>query len=284
MKKYLKLLRVKHYMKNALVLAPLVFNQSLLNLPKLIPALLGFLAFCFLSSAVYIFNDICDLEKDRNHPTKRNRPIANGDISVRSATGTAVICLVLAILFQLLTKAPAGFIWLALYLVLNIAYSKGLKDQPVIDIAILSSGFVLRVIYGAAITGIEISGWLYLTIIAGSFYLGLGKRRNEISKSGETGAETRAVLKHYTYQFLDKNMYVFLALTEAFYALWAIGMENKYMLWTVPVVMLIFLKYSLDIEGDSDGDPVEVITHDLPLIFLILVYAAMTLGILYFAK
>ena len=135
---------------------------------------------------------------------------------------------------------------------------------------------------GARITEITISGWLYLTVFSGAFYMGLGKRRNELKNQGESG-ETRAVLKNYTYGFLDRNMYVCLTLTDTFYALWAMSRENRYLIWTVPVVMLILMRYSLDVEGSSDGDPVEVILHDRILLVLAGIYGLSIFLILYLA-
>ena len=170
---------------------------------------------------------------------------------------------------------------LLLYFALNILYSLGLKNRPLIDVVILASGFIIRVIFGAALTNIPISGWLYLTIWTGAFYMGLGKRRNEIQKQGDEG-ETRPVLKYYTYSFLDKNMYVCVALSIVFYALWAVERDNPLFLWSVPIMMIILMKYSLDIEGNSDGDPIEVITHDKTLILLVAIFVAYLGFILYF--
>ena len=154
------------------------------------------------------------------------------------------------------------------------------------DIAILVSGFLLRVLYGSEIMGIEISNWLYLTVISMSFYLGLGKRRNELVKSTE--GTTRKVLQFYNHSFLDKNMYMCLALTITFYSLWSVDpltisrIGNSNLFWTVPLVILICMKYSLTIEGNSDGDPVEVVFRDKTLLALILFFGVITMGIIYF--
>jgi hypothetical protein len=129
------------------------------------------------------------------------------------------------------------------------------------------------------VCSIEVSGWLYLTVISVSFYFSLGKRRNELVRQGD--GQTRQVLKYYTKAFLDKNMYMFLGLANVFYALWAMENENKSVIWTVPLVLLICMRYSLDIEGDSDGDPVEVLVHDKVLIALCLVLGAAMMAILY---
>ena len=277
LKKYLSLLRVKHYIKNFLIFLPLFFSGQIFDVNKLIRSVLGFMAFCMVSSAIYILNDYRDIDKDKNHPKKKHRPLASGDIKPSVALVIMVICLAIAIAISIyLRNIPAG-ISLLLYLVLNIAYSLGLKNVPIIDIAILASGFVIRVFYGGFITDVVVSKWLYLVIITGSLYMGLGKRKNELIAS----TDTREVLKHYNKNFLDKNMYVCLALTDVFYALWTFELPNDKITWTIPLFIIILMRYSLDVEGDSDGDPVEVILHDKVLIALGLIYAVCIFVLLY---
>lgn len=283
MKKYLKLIRVHHYIKNFLIFAPLIFSVNLFEGSLLLPSVLGFFAFSLISSVVYIINDIRDAEKDRLHPTKCKRPIASGEITIPAAiTVAAVLFAASLIINRFASSSLTGVCYLILYLGLNVAYSLWLKDKPIIDIAILASGFLIRVLYGSAVTGIEVSNWLYLTVISAAFYFSLGKRRNEVAKFGSNS--TRKVLKYYSKNFLDKNMYVFLALINTFYALWTMDVGNEHpvpLVWTVPIVMLICMKYSLSIETDSDGDPVEVLLHDKMLLILCLIYAAAMFAILY---
>lgn len=278
MKDYIKLLRVKHYIKNFLIFLPLFFGGQLFDADKIIRSVLGFLAFCLVSSAVYILNDYKDIEKDRNHPTKKNRPLASGRIKPTVALIIMVVLIALAVIISIYLNSIAADICLLLYLVLNIAYSMGLKKVPIIDIAILASGFVIRVFYGGFITDIAISHWLYLVITTGSLYMGLGKRKNELIAQ----TDTRDVLKHYNKSFLDKNMYVCLALTNVFYALWTIELPNDKISWTIPLFIIILMRYSLDIEGDSDGDPVEVILHDKVILALGFGYAVCIFVLLYF--
>lgn len=285
MKTYLKLLRVRHYIKNMLIFIPLFFNRTFFDKQSLLNAIIGFLSFSLICSAVYIFNDIKDAEKDRLHPIKRKRPIASGDVSVLKAIVILIICFVLSIALNLIVcmRITDGwsFAFLLLYFVLNVAYSLKLKRLPVVDVVILTSGFIIRVIYGAIITDINISGWLYLTVFAGAFFLGLGKRRNEMKRLGNEG-DTRSVLQYYNYDFLDKNMYVCVALADTFYALWAIETSIPYMVWTVPLVIVILMKYSLNIEKDEGGgDPVEVLFNDKILIFLCLLLALIMVWVLY---
>lgn len=281
---YLKLMRPKHYIKNFLIFLPLLFSGKLLNLSNILITLGGVICFSLIASSIYIINDIKDKDKDRKHKTKCNRPIASGKISVKNAIIFMFVLLILVtvlVIVMNLSILSIGF--LALYFILNLAYSLGLKNIPLIDIIILVSGFVIRVLFGASILSITVSNWLYLTVIAISFYLGLGKRRNEIMK---TGSNTRKVLKYYTKEFLDKNMYMFLSMTIIFYSLWTtdvdiVSKSNNLLIWTVPLVIVICMRYSMDIEGESDGDPVEVIMHDKVIISLVFLYALSLITILY---
>ena len=185
----------------------------------------------------------------------------------------------------LFIKDNYSFIFLIIYFLINIFYSLGFKNIPILDIIILVSGFVIRVIYGSVVGDIELSNWLYLTVMSASFFMGFGKRRNEILKNGDN---SRVVLKYYTKDFLDKFLYVFLVLTIVFYSLWSIDsttisrLNNSYMIYTIPFVIVIFMKYCLDIEGDSYGDPVDVLTSDKILMILVLLFVIVMFYLVYF--
>lgn len=278
MKPYIQLLRPKHALKNVLILLPLVFGGALFDVPVLQNALWGFVAFCCLASAVYVLNDICDAPRDRRHPTKKFRPIACGAVPPARAAVLGAALLLAAVLICLRRAFPAEAYWcMGAYLAVNTGYSLGLKNVPILDIALLVSGFLLRVLFGAVITGITLSDWLSLTVIAVSFYLGLGKRRGELVRQKD---ETRKVLKYYTYDYLDKYMHITMGLAITFYALWSMGAAHG-MVWTVPLVICLCMKYSLTVEGDSDGDPVEVIYKDKLLLLLSAVFAVIVLLLLY---
>lgn len=283
-KYYIKEMRVHHYIKNLLVFVPLACSGQFFIYGKLITSIYAFLSFCFISSAIYFINDIRDIEKDRNHPTKCNRPIAAGQISVKSAIVFTVFLIAVAIVFNVLCFNIYSSLLLLLYFAINLGYSFGLKNIPLLDIAILVAGFLIRALYGSVVTDIQISNWLYLVIISVAFYLGLGKRRNELTKQGE---DTRKVIKKYPFAFLDNNMYMCMALIFVFYALWTVDEKTiavyhtSGLIWTVPVVMLIFMKYSLTVEGNSDGDPVEVLIHDKILVGLCVLYLILMFVLLY---
>ena len=187
----------------------------------------------------------------------------------------------LSLALPLLAGASHVSLWpLLLYLAANLAYSLlGFKDIPIVDVTIVALGFVLRVMYGGLLAGVEVSNWLLLTVMMASYYMALGKRRNELR---DTREQTRAVLTRYTYDFLDRQMYLFLTLTVAFYSLWSVDAHTApHAVLTVPVVILLLMRYSLVVEGESDGDPTEVILHDRMLLILAAVYVVLMFGLIY---
>lgn len=279
---YLKLMRIKHYIKNFLIFLPLFFSKEIINnVEKLLYVFIGFLSFCFVSSIVYIINDIFDAPKDRLHETKKYRPIASGKVSVKNAIVLIIVLIFLSsisLIFVGNFLNYFGIIYVLIYLTINFLYSFGLKNVPIVDVAILVSGFLIRLMFGGFLATVEISNWLYLTVMSMAFYLGLGKRRNELIKNG---SETRGVLKYYTKNFLDKNMYMFLAITIVFYALWCNANVNSYIIWTVPIVILILLKYNMNIEKDTYGDPIEIIYSDKVILLLSLVVGLIIIAGIY---
>ena len=288
MKQYLKLIRVKHWLKNGLVFLPLFFSMNLCNIQYLSLCFLAFVIFSLSSSVVYVLNDMADVEKDKLHPIKKKRPLASGAISMAQAKIVIVIlCILIAFMMGLLYwNDPNFFIILIpiVYIILNLLYSKWLKHISIIDVVILVSGFVLRVMYGGVVVDVVVSKYLYLMIIFGSFYLGFGKRRNEMIKNGK---KSRKVLEAYNQAFLDKNMYVCLALAIVSYSLWCVDpmtiarTGHDYLFWTIPILMVILQLYSLNIEGSSHGDPIEVVLSDKRLLVVIVLYIFVMTGLLY---
>lgn len=286
-KSYIKLLRVKHYIKNLLIFFPLVFGGQLLVGRSLIKTAVGLLAFSLSASIVYIINDLNDVDSDRKHPTKCKRPLASGAITTGQAYVGIVVLVLLVVLLNWLVAQSDWKIWaiLAAYLGCNIVYSFGGKHIALLDVFILVVGYLLRIYYGALIISMPISSWLYLTVLSMAFFLGFGKRRNELRTQGES---SRKVLRQYSPEFLDKAMYLCLGLTIVFYALWCEAMsqatQNQLLLFSVPLVLLICMRYSMGIEGESDGDPVEVVLADKVLILLVGIYAVGMAAILYGGK
>lgn len=269
----LQLMRPKHYLKNILIFLPLIFTDSFVGTDGIVNVLLGFIAFSLLASVVYIINDIQDRRVDARHPRKKYRPIASGKLSVKTAYAIATILLGLSFALQYVIGMDSiAPLLLIVYLVMNIAYSTGLKNYPIVDILILSLGFLIRVYYGGEIIGVTISNWLYLSILAGSFYMSLGKRRNEVAKHGYN---TRLVNKFYSHKFLDKNMYVFFGLMIIYYSLWCIDMAELHpaIIFTVPILIVMSMMYSLIIEGEkTEADPVEVLTGSRALLATLVLF------------
>lgn len=289
MKKYLKLMRVRHYIKNFLIFLPLIFSGNLLNKYLFLITLGGGLSFSLLASSIYIFNDLLDYENDKLHPKKKFRPIASGEIPKGKAKILLVLLLLSSFLIiinlfhcHLINKSAffESLIILIIYFLINIFYSLKIKHLPILDIIFLALGFVLRVYFGGSLNSIKISSWLYLTVLSFSLYLVIGKRKGELEKN----KNSRPVLKYYTVEYLDKFMYSFLTLTLVFYSLWCTSSKlNAYAVYSIFIIIFIVMKYSLNIEGKNEylSDPVEVLLHDKILILAIIIYFGYMGGVLY---
>ena len=284
----IRLCRPKHWLKNVLVFAPLIFSGNLLNPDSFFKTFIGWIAFNFTASAVYIFNDLRDIETDKLHEIKKYRPLAAGQVTPTTVKILFCLLIIAAAGINLTASTclqPAGL--LLLYLIMNVLYSLRIKKIPLLDIAFLVLGFLIRIFYGASLIIETVSVWLYLTVTTMSAYLGLGKRRNELQKRIDNNHEINGVLKFYTPEFLDKNMYMCLTLTIAFYALWAISPipampdPSNARIWTVPLVLLICMRYSLLIESKTYADPVDVLTSDKVLILLVVLYGLYMILLMY---
>ncbi|MBQ3502133.1 MAG: decaprenyl-phosphate phosphoribosyltransferase [Clostridia bacterium] len=288
--KYLiKQLRVKHYVKNGLIFLPLFFSKSLTDIKMLLMAFSGFVSFCLVASVIYIINDIVDVKKDRQHYKKRKRPIACYMVKRYEAVIMAISLFVISIGLSVLTFGINYIVLTVLigYVVLNLAYSYYLKNLPIVDVFVLAMCYIIRILFGGLIIGVPVSKWLYLTVLCGALFMGYGKRRNELKNEGD---KTRKVSKFYTYNFLDKNIYISLAMCLVFYSLWAsgfksgdLGLMNRLMLLaTIPIVYFIMMKYSLNIESENNnGDPIDVLLKDKILIGAVVIFMGLILVSLY---
>ena len=270
MKKYLELIRIKHWIKNILIFIPIV-AAKLIDFNNVISVILGFFSFSFMTSSIYIINDIKDIEKDKLHPRKKSRPLPSGKIKKATAIYIAIFMIILSILINTYINKNIfnnSLYFLLIYFIINLGYSFGLKNIAILDVVILSTGFILRVYYGASLLNIEVSDWLFLTILNASLFLGLGKRKKEIGQS----KNSRKVLSEYNENFLDKFQYVTLTLMLVFYSLWVTGQNIKYLFLTIPLIMIIFMKYTLIIEKSNEGDPTTILYQDKLLICLCGIY------------
>ncbi|MBR1847943.1 MAG: UbiA prenyltransferase family protein [Lachnospiraceae bacterium] len=280
----LQLLRVKHYIKNLLIFTPLFFARQLLDKDVLVSYIVPFIAFCLAASIIYITNDICDLEKDKLHPEKQKRPIASGKISCKEAGIWIIGLFLIEVALCFFNSAVQNAIgWIVIYVAINLFYSYGGKNIPIVDVILLASGFVIRVMYGAKVGNIEVSVWLNLTIWAFSLYLGMGKRMKEVMLQNKD--ETRKVLRYYSAHYLGNMMHMCMTMTVLFYALWSTNVYGNsnapsLMVWTVPLIIVIIMRYEMQIEDEKTmGDPINVLLKDKYLLILTLVYILLS-GIL----
>jgi 4-hydroxybenzoate polyprenyltransferase len=281
------LLRPAHWVKNVFVLAPLVFAQKLTDPEAVRLALLAFIAFCLASSAVYIFNDIRDRAEDRLHPLKRNRPLAAGTVSVQLAAVLAIAMAAGAL--GIAVGLGTGFLLvLTTYLVLNQLYSLGLKHVVILDVMIVSLGFVLRVIAGGLAIDVRVSAWLLLCTFFVALFLAFSKRRHELMLLANEASGQRPVLSHYSAAFLDQMINVVTASTVVAYAMYSISPETiekfhtRYLIYTIPMVLFGIFRYLYLIYQRQTGrNPTEAILRDPPFMINILVWATAVVWIVY---
>ncbi len=292
---FIEALRPRQWTKNLLLFAGLVFSQQLTDPRLVLRAVAGFVAFSLLSGAVYLLNDLADVHADRLHPLKRARPIASGRLPVGVAwAGLApVIGAVAALAWWL---GPGFTVVVIGYLLMNAAYSYGLKHQPLIDVFVIALGFVLRAIAGVELLRpvapeIAISPWLLVCTFFGALFLALAKRRRELANAGEGASRRRAVLEHYTPQLLEGLLLVSAAATLMGYALYTIWpatvakFHTEAMLYTVPFVTYGVFRYLFLVRGSEiTEDPSQVLLTDRPLALCVLMYFAAVVAILYFPK
>lgn len=265
-------------MKNLFVFCAIIFSRELFEWNKLIQATVLTLAFCLISSAVYVMNDINDVENDRKHAVKRNRPIAAGQISIPSAW-ILLTCLMAAGLLLALSVNPSSFFLAAIYVVMNILYSKWLKTKVVIDCFCIAAGFVIRVMVGGTIVSSGVSDWMFLTVVSLSLFMAFGKRRGELNIYGP--GKTRDVLGIYEINFLNGIIFMCAGLAMAFYSLWSISQEPN-LVYTVPIVLFIVIRYLLQVfSGHSEADPTDLILSDKILLIACGICAITVLILLY---
>lgn len=286
-KPLLKAMRPLQWPKNAFVLAPLVFGGSLFQPAVVARALLGLAAFCFASSAVYLFNDIRDREADRQHPLKKHRPLAAGTLSVPVA-GAASLVLVAVAAVAAWALGPAFALTLGIYLVLNVGYTLGLKNVVILDVLIVSAGFVLRVLAGGAAASVDISRWLVLCTTFVALFLVLSKRRHEIVLLSGDAVRQRNVLEHYSPQFLDQMINVVTASAVVCYSLYAVSPETaeKYntqnLIYTLPMVLFGIFRYLFLIyQSTEKRNPTESMLGDVPFLLNLLIWGLAVTWIVY---
>jgi decaprenyl-phosphate phosphoribosyltransferase len=272
----LKTMRPRQWVKNVLVLAA-PFAAGDLLMPGIAPKLaIAFVAFSLAASGIYLVNDAKDVEADRVHPTKRNRPIAAGIVPAGLAVGVAVVLLLGSLALSLLASVQLAAL-LAVYVVVQLAYCFWLKHQPVLDICIVASGFLMRAIAGGAATGIALSQWFLLVAGFGSLFMVAGKRYAEMMLADRTGAKIRKSLEAYSASYLRFVWGLSATVLITTYCLWAFEIretENNPVWAAVSIVPFVVavLRYSVDVDSGSGGEPEEIALGDRVLQVLALLW------------
>ena len=286
-----RLLRPEQWLKNFFIFAPLIFSKHLFNESYVWTSLVSFVVFCLLSSTVYIFNDIADREADRLHPSKRNRPIAAGTISIPQAVGMAIgLLLVIGLLMMFLT---AKFLLIAaVYVVLNLGYSFFLKRVILVDVFIVAAGFMLRVLAGAFAISVEVSEWLVLCTLFVSLFLAISKRRGELLLvSNSESYKVRAVLREYDIEFLDQIMTIAASGMAISYALYTVAERtiivfgtSSLIFTTVFVLFGIFRYLYLVRTRKTEDNPTHMLTTDTVTLLNVAAWFTACVIIIYFSE
>lgn len=286
---YLKLFRVHQWVKNFFVFAPLFFAGKFFDIEKLTSSVIGVLLFCLAASSIYIINDYKDIEKDRMHPVKKNRPFASGKI--KPGTGLALFfilflgCLTCSFLYSY-----SFFVVIGIYLVLNLFYSFGLKQIALVDVFIVSSGFVLRVAAGGVITGIAISHWLYIMTFLLALFIAFAKRRDDVLIEMKTGEQMRKSIKGYNLEFISSAISILCATLIVSYILYVTSPEvterfsGKHIYISALFVIMGILRYLqiTMVEGNS-GSPTQILLKDIFIQLIIVLWVAFFILIIYFS-
>ncbi|WP_172649693.1 decaprenyl-phosphate phosphoribosyltransferase [Rhodococcus opacus] len=260
-----KAVRPRQWVKNVLVLAAPVAAGTATESEVLLPVALAFVVFCMAASGIYLVNDAMDVEADRAHPTKRFRPIAAGVLPVNLAFGMAVVLLGGSIALSFLANWQLAVV-MAVYIGIQLAYCFGLKHQAVLDICIVSSGFLLRAIAGGVAAEIALSQWFLLVMAFGSLFMAAGKRYAELQLAERTGAKIRKSLENYTTTYLRFVWTLSATAVVLCYGLWAFQQDdlkatNWYAISMVPFTIAI-LRYAVDVDGGEAGEPEEIALGD----------------------
>ncbi|MBC2641409.1 decaprenyl-phosphate phosphoribosyltransferase [Rhodococcus sp. NPDC056960] len=260
-----KAVRPRQWVKNVLVLAAPVAAGTATESDVLLPVALAFVVFCMAASGIYLVNDAMDVEADRAHPTKRFRPIAAGVLPVNLAYAMAVVLLGGSLALSFLANWQLAVV-MAVYIGIQLAYCFGLKHQAVLDICIVSSGFLLRAIAGGVAAEIALSQWFLLVMAFGSLFMAAGKRYAELQLAERTGAKIRKSLENYTTTYLRFVWTLSATAVVLCYGLWAFQQDdlkgtNWYAISMVPFTIAI-LRYAVDVDGGEAGEPEEIALGD----------------------
>jgi 4-hydroxybenzoate polyprenyltransferase len=286
--KLILLIRPKQWLKNFFVFAPIIFAGQLLSFDHFFKNVIAFLAFCGVSSLVYIINDITDIESDRIHKKKRFRPLASGEVTINQAK---IFFLIIAVITTFLCyKTNIYFSSIVIiYFVINLLYSLWVKDIVILDVFFISFGFMLRVIAGAAAIDVSISSWMILTTIFISLFLAISKRRAELSQiDSESIDKQRKVLSYYDITFTDQMNTIAATGTIICYALYTVSekatstFHTDNLIYTTPFVIYGIFRYLYLLHKKNLGEnPEQIVTKDIPLIINLILWFIFSVIIIY---
>ncbi len=275
------------WVKNGFVFAPLIFARRLTDAPQLWKVSLAALIFCLVASAVYLINDLADAAEDRNHPLKRLRPVASGELAAPVALSTAIILAIVGIGGAWILDSRFQLTVL-LYLGLNVLYSLALKRVMLLDAFIVAAGFVLRVLGGGFVIHVEISSWLVVCTTLLAIFLALTKRRHELVLLGNNASNHRASLANYTPYFLDQLIGIVTASTLMAYALYTLSDDvarkfpGKRLELTIPFVLYGIFRYLYLVhQNEEGGNPTRLLLTDPVLLFVVSAWAVAVVLIIY---
>ncbi len=279
-------LRIRQWTKNVLLFAALVFSKHADRTGDLMLAAAGFLLFSLAAGAVYLVNDIIDIERDRRHPVKRDRPLAAGRMSTGFAWTFAAVLLVVSLPAAFVLDCQFGIV-LSIYLAMQVLYSTVFKNVVILDVFIVSAGFLLRVIAGGVIIDVEISSWILVCTMLLALFLALSKRRHEITLLDSAAFEHRIILSEYTPYLLDQMIGIVTSSTLVAYTIFTLSETTvekfgRGMIYTVPFVLYGIFRYLYLVHRkNAGGRPEETLLTDLPLQFAIVVYGVVSLIVIY---
>jgi 4-hydroxybenzoate polyprenyltransferase len=281
----LEAMRPKQWIKNVLLFIGLVFAVKLGDPVSVARAAAAFVAFCALASAGYLFNDLSDVEQDRQHPRKRRRPLASGRIAPAHALALGSVLLVGSLALSFALSMSFGLIALG-YVALTIAYNAGLKHVVLLDVFALATFYVVRAVGGAVAIEVPISPWLYLCISLAALFLGLAKRRHELVLLGEEAASHRRILREYSPAMVEQLITIVTASLIMAYSLYTFSAENlprdHSMMLTIPIVVYGILRYLYLVHRrEAGGSPEETLLRDVPLLLTVLGLGAVAVLVLY---
>jgi 4-hydroxybenzoate polyprenyltransferase len=284
-----KSVRPKQWVKNGIIFTALLFDQQLLQVTPFLRTLAGFALLCLGAGAVYLMNDLVDLEQDRAHPVKRNRPIASGRLPVPIARGASVAFFIISLAGSFLLEPNFGWV-LVTYLGLNLLYSFYLKHIAIIDVLVLASFFILRVAAGVTLITVQrFSPWMYVCVTLLALFMGLGKRRAEMVLLAEKANSHRSVLDGYTISFIDQLLSIVSSTTIVAYALYTFSArnlpENHTMMLTIPFVIYGIFRYLFLIHVKEEGGaPEELLLEDIPLLSTVALWGLSVVFVLYLSQ